>query len=136
MDVAEAAAATLRHLQALAVRGEVADHLVGVDIGDHGAHGHANLDVLATLAVHLAAHAALATWGLERAHVAEIDKGVEAFVGHQPHGAAASAIAAVRAAEGNELLAPEAHAAVAAVTGRDPDLRFVDEFHGRVNREE
>jgi hypothetical protein len=46
--------------------------------------------------------------------------------------AAVAAVAAVGPAEGHELLAPEAHAAAAAVSGLDLDARFVDEFHGDV----
>ena len=44
--------------------------------------------------------------------------------------AAAAAVAAARAAEFDELLAPERDAAVAAGAGRDIDLGFVEEFHG------
>jgi hypothetical protein len=61
--------------------------------------------------------------------VAEVDQRVEALVGDQPDRAAMAAVAAVGAAERNELLATEADAAVAAVTGLDFDDRFVDEFH-------
>ena len=53
----------------------------------------------------------------------------EAFVGNQPDRATAAAIAAIGAAERDELLATEADAAVAAVAGMDFDDRFVDEFH-------
>ena len=41
MHVAQAALAALGDQQALAVRGEVADDLVGVDVDDHGADRHA-----------------------------------------------------------------------------------------------
>ena len=63
--------------------------------------------------------------------MAEIDQRVEVLVGDQPDAAAVAAIATVRAAERNEFLATEAHAAVAAVAGLYVDLGFVDEFHGR-----
>jgi hypothetical protein len=45
------------------------------------------------------------------ARVAVVDQRVDVAVGHRPDAAAAAAVAAVGAAEGNELLAPEAHAA-------------------------
>src|SRR4029077_732954 len=45
------------------------------------------------------------------------------------HVAALAAVAAVRPAILDELLAPERHAAVAAVAGADVDLGFVEEFH-------
>ena len=46
--------------------------------------------------------------------------------------AAVAAIAAIGATERNVLLAPEAHAAVAAVAGDDGDFGFIYEFHWRV----
>src|SRR6185312_15053208 len=63
--------------------------------------------------------------------VAEIDQGVEAFVGDQPHRTAETAVAAVGTTERDELLAAEADAAVAAIAGLDFDIGFVDEFHDR-----
>src|SRR5690606_9002930 len=78
---------------------------------------------------HLAAHAVLAALGLELALVAEVDQGVEVLVGQQPDVAALAAVAAVRPAQRDELLAPEAHAAVAAVAGSDGDFSFVDQLH-------
>jgi hypothetical protein len=118
-----------RHLEALAVRGEVAHHLVVLDLGDHGADRHADLDVLALLAVHLPTHAVFAALGAELALVAEVDQGVEVLVGHQPHRAAITAIAAIRPAQRDELLAPKAGTAIAAIAGGHADFCFVDEFH-------
>jgi hypothetical protein len=43
--------------------------------------------------------------------------------------AAATAITAVRTAEGDEFLAPEAGNAIAAVAGFNPNIGFIDEFH-------
>src|SRR5690606_5448169 len=117
MHVAQAAAATLRHEQALAVAGQVADHLVGIDAVHRGAGRHGDQHVLATLAVHLPAHAVLAALGSELLLVAEVDQGVEVLVGDQVHAAAIATVATVRPTQRNELLAPETHAAVAAVAG-------------------
>ena len=71
---------------------------------------------------------------LVAARVAEVDQRVEVAVGHRIDAAAAPAVAAVRAAEGDEFLAPEARAAVAAVAGGDVDRGFVDEFHAVCDR--
>ena len=130
MHVALAAVAAARDQQALAVLGQVADDLVGGDVDDLGADRHADGHVLAGLAVHLPAHAVLAALGAELALVAEVDQGVEVLVGLDPDAAAVAAVAAVRAAERDELLAPEADAAVAAAAGEHGDDCFVDEFHG------
>src|SRR5690606_26731206 len=134
VHVAQAALAAARDQQALAVAGEVADHLVGVDVDHHRAYRDGDDLVLAALAVHLAAHAVLAALGLELALVAEVDQGVEVLVGQQPDVAALAAVAAVRPAQRDELLAPEAHAAVAAVAGSDGDFSFVDQLHGAGTR--
>ena len=61
--------------------------------------------------------------------MAEIDQGVEVLVGLHPDIAAIAAVAAVGAAERDELLAAEGDAAVAAVARGDGDFNFVDEFH-------
>jgi len=60
--------------------------------------------------------------------MAEVDQGVETLVGDHPHRAAIAAVAAVRAAEGNEFLATETGATVATVAGLDLDDGFIDEF--------
>ena len=69
-------------------------------------------------------------WALNLRLVAEVDQGVEVLVGLQPDVAAVAAVAAVGAAERDELLAAEADAAIAAIAGSDRDFSFVDEFHG------
>jgi predicted cobalt transporter CbtA len=61
--------------------------------------------------------------------VAEVDERVEPVHRHHPDVAAAPAVAAVGAAEFDELLAPEAHAARAAAAGADRDPGVVEEFH-------
>ena len=58
---------------------------------------------------------------------AEVDEGVAMRVGDQEHRAALAAVAAIRPAARDELLAAEAQAAAAAVTGLDVDVGFVDE---------
>ena len=119
MHVALAAVAATRHQQALAVFGQVADDLVGGHVDHFGADRHADGDVFAGLAEHLPALAVFAALRAELALVAEVDEGVEVFVGLHPDAAAVAAIAAIGAAEGDELLATEADAAIAAATGKD-----------------
>ena len=62
--------------------------------------------------------------------VAVVDQRVEAVHRLDHDVAAAAAIAAARAPELDELLAPERDAAVAAVAGANVDLGLVEEFHG------
>ena len=60
---------------------------------------------------------------------AEVRERVDAFARDEIDAAAVAAVAAVRPAARNELLAPEAHAAAAAGAGLDANVGFIDEFH-------
>ena len=75
------------------------------------------------------AHAGAAILGEKVLLVAIVDQGVEAIDRFGNDVAALAAIAAVRAAEFDELLASERYAAVAAVAGADIDLGFIEELH-------
>ena len=131
MHIAQPAHAALGHQQALAVRGQVADDFIGIDVVHHRAHRHRDGLVLAGLAIHLAAHAVFTALGFEAGFVAEIHQGIEIFIGNQPNIATTAAIAAIGAAQRNEFLAPERNAAVAAIAGGHHDFCFVYEFHTR-----
>src|SRR5690606_12076342 len=97
-----------------------------------GAYGDAQDYVLALGAVHLAALAVVAGLGLEMLLVAEVDQGVQPIGRLDPDVAALAAVAAVRAAVGNELFATERDGARAAVAGANVDLGLVEELHGRL----
>ena len=124
------ALAALRDERALAVAREVGDALAGVGVGDHGAHRHAQHDVVRAAAVLVGAAAVLAALRAVDARVAVVDQRVDVAVGHRTDAAAAAAVAAVGAAARHVLLAAERRGAVAAVAGEDLDGRFVDELHG------
>src|SRR3546814_12189902 len=79
----------------------------------------------------LLAHAVDAALGPEMLLVAIVDERVQAVDAFQDHRAAAPAVAAVRAAAGNELLPPEADAAGAAVAGADVALGLFAVLHDR-----
>jgi hypothetical protein len=55
-----------------------------------------------------------------------VDEGVMAEGGRHENVAAVPAVAARGAAPGNELFAPEGHAAIAAVAGLDSDSCFIN----------
>ena len=57
--------------------------------------------------------------------VAEINQSAEVLVGHDPDTATVAAIAAIRPAQRNELLAAKADAAVATIAGNDINFCFV-----------
>ena len=109
---------------------EIGEQRLLVLVEDLRADRHLQHDVVAAGAVAVLAHAVAAALGLEVLRVAVVDQGVEAVHRLDDDVAAAAAVAAVRAAELDELLAPERDAAVAAVAGADVDLGFVEELHG------
>ena len=129
MLVAEAAIAALGEPEALADLGQVADQRLVVLLEDLRAGRHLQRHVVALGAGAVAAHAVDAGLGLEMLLVAIVDQRVEAVDGLHPDVAAAPAVAAVRPAELDELLAPERHRAGAAVAGADVDLGLVEKFH-------
>ena len=61
--------------------------------------------------------------------VAKVDERIKARYGLEDDIAALATVAAVGAAELNELLTPEAHCAGTAGTGTDEDLGLVEEMH-------
>src|SRR6185437_12683129 len=80
-------------------------------------------------AVAVLAHAVAAALRLEVLLVAIVDQRIEAVHRLDHDIAASAAIAATRATEFDELLAPERDAAVPARTGLDINLGLVEEFH-------
>src|SRR5690606_2513957 len=81
-------------------------------------------------AVAVGAVAFFAVLGAVQAGVAVVDQRVDVAIGDGMDGAAATAVAAVRAAEGDEFFATETGGAIAALAGDDFDGGFVNEFHG------
>ena len=102
-------------------------HFSRLLVVDDRANRHRQLDVLAVLAGLVAALAVPAAISAMLRIEAEVQQRVVVIAGNHEDRAAMAAIAARRSALGNELLAAERHAAVAAIAGLDPDLDFVDE---------
>ena len=129
MGVAESAVAALGEHQPLAGLGQVGDQGLAVLVQDLGADGHLDDDAAPLGAAPIAPGAVPSAAGLEMLGVAKIDEGVE--VGHDLDDdvAAAPAVAAVGAAERNELLAAKGHRTGAAVTAFDVNLGFVEKLH-------
>jgi len=136
MHVAQPAPAALGDQQALPVRGQITNDFIGIDVVHHRPDRHLDEDILSALAVFLLAHAVLAALGAELALVAEINQGIEVFICGEPHAAAITAIAAIGAAERDELLAPKPHATIAAIACNDRDFGFIDQFHSKKPRSE
>jgi len=84
---------------------------------------------IAVCASPVGAHAVLAVAGLEMLLIAEIDQGVEIGDTLDPNIAAATAIAAVGAAEFDEFLPPEGEAAISAFPRPNVDFCLIQEAH-------
>jgi hypothetical protein len=129
MQVAEAAVAALGQKHALADLGQVGDDGLLVFLEDLGSHGHPQHDVVAILAGALPAHAGLAVLREEMLLIAKVDQRVQPLDRLGPDIAATPAVAAVRPAVFDELLAPETDAAPAARTRADMHLGKIEELH-------
>jgi hypothetical protein len=128
VSLAPPAAARRRHLVAGAQ--QVLQHVAFGGIQHHGAGRHLNRQVVAAAAVAARAAAALAACRPPVPTVRERRQAIDSLAGHQHHASAVAAIAAIRPAAGDVLLAPEADAAVAPPAGLDEYLDAIDE-HGR-----
>jgi hypothetical protein len=129
VQVAETALAATRDLRACAVVVEVGDDFAARQIGDRRADGHPQFPIFTAASVAIGTATIGATVGLEYPRIAKIDQGVQVAVGDRPDAAAATTVAAIRAAERNEFLAPERGRAISAVAGDDFYLRFVKKLH-------
>src|SRR5690606_4787814 len=108
---------------------EVEQELARVGVMDNGAHRHAQGDVGGSRAVLVRAASVFAVLGAVQARIAEIDQRVDIAIGDGKDAAAASAVAAIGAAFGDELFAAKARHAITAFAGDDFDGGFVYEFH-------
>jgi hypothetical protein len=129
MDVAPAALAALGEQFGLAVFGQVGDDFAVDVIDDQGTDRHAQVDIVRALAVAIRAAAWFAVAPVVGFRIAKIDQRVDVPVRNRPDRAALAAVAAVRTAEGAELLAQERGATVAAVARNDFNSCFVDKLH-------
>ena len=109
--------------------GEIGEERFAIFFVDLGADRHLEHGVGAVGAMAVLAHAGAAVLCQEMLLVAIVDQRVEAVDRFGDHVAAFAAVAAIRPAELDEFLAPERHAAVAAVAGANIDLGLVEEFH-------
>jgi hypothetical protein len=129
MDIADTVPATLCNEERITVFQQFTDRLFRIGIGDTRSNRNLDMQILALVPRHLAAHAVLAATGAMQSLVTEIDERIQTGVGNQIDTAAIPAIAPVRTTPGNIFLATKTRAAVAPVTGFHFDVGFVDKFH-------
>ncbi len=109
--------------------GQIGDQFARFRVRDDRADRHAQDDVVATLAVTVCAAALFAVARLVFLRVPVVDQRVDIAVCNRIHAATPAAVAAVRPAERDELLAPHRRAAIPSVAGDDFNSRFVNELH-------
>jgi hypothetical protein len=131
LGVAASAEAALRDEHALVVSGEVRDlrELLSRALVHDGTDGNGQLDGVALRSGAVRSFAVAPAAGAERFLEAVIEERVEIGLGDEVHRPAIAAIAAVRSAARDELLAPEADTPAAAMAGGNVDVYFVDKRH-------
>ena len=129
MNIAKTALSAFRDDGALAMLGEIDDEFARFLVADDRAHGYAQLDVVAAFSVAIGAAAIFTVLGAVNAGVAIVDQGVDIAIGDGVNATAAAAVAAIRPAERDELLAPHTGGTVATVTGEDFYGCFVKKLH-------
>ena len=127
MRIAEAAVAAAREAHALSDLGQIGEQMLALE--DLGADRHFQDRIGAFGAGAVLAHAVAAGLRLEMLLIAVIDERIQAIDAERDDIAAAPAVAAVRAAEFDEFLAPKRKRSGAAGAGSDIDLGLVEEFH-------
>ncbi len=127
--VAAPAAAALGDHDALVRLLKVVHQLARLRIVERCAHRNLQRDRAAIQPGAVRAHAVLAALRLVLRVIAEVNQRVVPLARLHDHVAAAAAVAARGPPARHELLAPEGHAAVAAVAGLHANLGFIDK-HG------
>ena len=120
---------TLSNQQNLGIFGDVADHLICLNILNYGSHRNADIKVLAALASALATHTVNTALCLELALMTKIYQGIKAFVANQIDTATGTAITPIGAAKGHIFFAPKTGATVATIAGRHSYSCFINKFH-------
>lgn len=129
MHVAEAAITTLEQHDTLPHLSNVGQQGFFLFVPDFRAHRYGYDKISAIGAVALASHALLTLFSPEMLLEAVVDQCVQPGSALEYHVAAATAISAIGAAEGDVALAAETDAAIAAVAALYKYLGFIKEFH-------
>ena len=128
--VAKTAIAALGDGDDLARMQQFIQHLTRLDIADDRTNGHLERDIAARCTKHVRPHAVLATLGFMAARIPEIHQRIQVGICHCEHMPAPTPIPAVGPTEFLVFFMPERHATIAAITGSNVYVGFVDELHG------
>jgi hypothetical protein len=135
MDIAEPTLSPAGDERACPVLIQISQGLATVDVGDHCPDRHAQLHIVAALAIAIRTTPILTFFGAKNACISKVDKRIEVSICHRPDTAAASAIAAIGSAQRDIFFATERSRAIAAIAGKDLYLGFVKKFHPGIPKE-
>ena len=127
--VAESTFAAFDDEDSLVVVGKVADQISGVGVEDFGAAGDENDAIVSGWSGAVFDAAFGPVFAFDDALVAEVEEGLEVFVGFENHVAAPSAVAAAGSACGHIFFTPEGHHSFSAVACDDLNFGLIDELH-------
>jgi hypothetical protein len=116
----------------LAILGEVADKLTGIDVMHDGSARYVHVKIVARTPGLVPARTTLTAFGPEFPGNTEVREGIHGSIRDQVNAAATAAITTVRAASFDVLFTAEAEAAVAAIAGLHANGCFVDELHSGI----
>src|SRR5881394_359310 len=131
--IAKSAAATLRRLPALTVFGKVKQQFARYRIENLSSNRHADNDIIAFFSRSVAAFTVHAASSDVQRVVAQVQKRIHRFIGHQPHVAATSAVTSGWPTAGHELFAAKGSHAVSAVTSDYANFCAIDEHRWITN---
>ncbi len=127
--VSESAFAAFDDENGLIVVGEVADQVSGVCVEDFGAAGNQDNAIVAGWSGAVFDAAFCAVFAFDDALVAEVEEGLEVFVGFKNDVAAPSAVAAAGSACGHVFFTSEGYHPFSAVACDDLNFGLIDELH-------
>jgi len=129
--VAASAASAARNHHGVTRPRELTQPLPAVRVVDHGAEGDSDLDILAGPAIAVATLPVRAVGSADFLQMFDVEERPQTRVGQQGDVPTATSVAAGGPTEGDVLLAAKGDAAIAAITGLDPDHALVNELGGQ-----
>jgi hypothetical protein len=129
VQIAESTVTTLGHSKALTWCQQFRESCAICQISNDRTDRHSQLDVTPSCTELVRAAPRFTIARFVTSGESKVNQGVQARNGHQIHVATSSAVATVRAAVGDELLAAKTHATSAPMPGSNIDDHFVNELH-------
>ena len=131
--ITESVESTLCNHDFLPVSGQIPQQFTGIFIHGSGTYRYGYNNITAAMTGTVGTASVLAASGDKLTFKAEINQGIEIIVRNQIYITAVTAVTAVRTALRYIFLSAETYAAVAAVTGFNLDMSFINKFHNALS---